>query len=52
MTSTSGASSARPSSSARVASCVSAGDERIASEGAIPSCVKISTRGQYVMPSP
>ena len=45
-------SSANRSSNARVASCVSAGDEPIASPGSTPSCKSTSTSGQYVMPSP
>ena len=52
ITSTSGRSRARSSRSARVASCVSAGEDRIASDGSISSCTSISTSGQYVIPSP
>ncbi len=49
---TRGRSSASRSKRARVVSCVSAGDERITSVGSTPSWIRISTSGQYVMPSP
>ncbi len=42
----------RASSSRRKASCVSGGDVPMTESGSTPIAIRISTSGQYVMPSP
>ena len=51
-TTTCGRSAARTSRSRRNASCVSGGDVPMTESGSTPSATRISTSGQYVMPSP
>ena len=51
-TTTCGRSAARASRSRRNASCVSGGDVPITESGSTPIAIRISTSGQYVIPSP